>query len=102
MDDDEEEAADEMEVEDVKSTEPIVIDSEPELEPSVKEVEDLVQIDDSEDDEQDDAEQLHDLEPRPPRVWPELGTARRQRYQAEVEKIRETFHDEVDPEDFER
>lgn len=89
------EETDDMEVEEVKPTEPIVIDSEPEH--SSKEVEEMVQVLEDEDDECDQQEQVP--EARQPRVWPELGTARRQRYQTEIEKIRETFHDEIDPED---
>ena len=94
---DDEEPADEMEVEDIKAAELVVLDSEPEQ--SLKEVEELVQVLDSEDDEQEEVEEPEASESHPPRVWPELGTVRRQRYQAEVEKIRETFEDEVDPED---
>ncbi|EKM58202.1 uncharacterized protein PHACADRAFT_252339 [Phanerochaete carnosa HHB-10118-sp] len=84
-----------MVVEHAKLIEPSVLDSEPEQ--SSKEVEDLVRVLD------DESELVHiqqqTLEPHAPRVWPELGTTRRQRYQTEIEKIRETFVDEVDPED---
>ncbi|GJE96592.1 cyclin [Phanerochaete sordida] len=91
-----EEVADEMEIENVKIAEPIVIDSEPEQ--SSKEVEDMVQLSDDED-EFAEYETQEFAAPRAPRMWPELGTARKQRYEAEIQQIRETFRDEIDPED---
>ncbi|KIP12160.1 hypothetical protein PHLGIDRAFT_62567 [Phlebiopsis gigantea 11061_1 CR5-6] len=82
-----------MEVEDLKpAPEPIVIEPEP----SLDEVEAMVDhVGDYLEEEQVEAAAVD--EPRGPRIWPELGTARAHKFHAEIERIRETFEDEVDP-----
>ncbi|KXN91726.1 G2/mitotic-specific cyclin cdc13, partial [Leucoagaricus sp. SymC.cos] len=58
-----------------------------------REVENMVGVEqsDEEAEAQDPAQ-----EPKPPRIWPEIGTERALRYSKELRAIRETFHDEVD------
>lgn len=82
-----------MEVEDLKpAPEPIIIEPEP----SLDEVEAMVDdVDDYLEEEEVEAAAVD--EPRGPRIWPELGTARAHKFHAEIERIRETFEDEVDP-----
>lgn len=83
--------ADEMDVEDVKMAEPIVVEPEH----SAEQVEAMV--DGADDEYYDEMEQP--LEPRAPRIWPELGTERAQRFQSELDRIRENFNDVVDIDD---
>ena len=89
---------------DVEETKPvdecIVIEPEPEPEPklqlSQQEVEAMV--DDSKAlDGEAEVEAVALDESRPPRVWPELGTERTHRFQSQINRIRETFEDYVDP-----
>ena len=85
-------APDAMDVEEVKpAPEPIVIEPEP----SLDEVEAMVDVDDYAEEAEVEAAAVD--EPRGPRIWPEVGTARAHKFHAEVERIRETFQDEIDP-----
>lgn len=86
---------DSMELEDVKVIDPVPIEPQSQTPLSQDEVEDLVEPET--DDEEHDARGA-----RPLRIWPELGTARAQRFQKEVDQIREVFEDmdgeeELDP-----
>lgn len=67
--------------------------------PYVADDAELTEFSDREEDLQlDEAEQSDDEEPvaKRPRVWPEVSTARAQRYRREVEDVKEHFHDDVD------
>ena len=60
---------------------------------------DLTELSDREEEVQDEeGEQSEDEEPvaKRQRVWPEVSTARAQRYRRELEDIKEHFHDDVD------
>ena len=91
--------SDAMDVEELKPSASGPFAAESSTEPfeihSSQEVQDMIQVDDDDDDDDDwKAEQQ-----KGPRVWPELGTERKQRFQSQVDQIREYFHDEPDEED---
>lgn len=68
------------------------LDDQPddEAEANEREVENMVGVEQSDEDEQPAEKSKY------PRIWPEIGTERACRYAKELQTIRETFHDEVD------
>ena len=83
---------DDMEVEQPPQSEPA---EEDEAESSSYEIEAMVDARAEPEPEVDD----EPSEPKPLRVWPELATARANRYRQEIEEIRENFQEELDDED---
>ncbi|TFK40299.1 cyclin-like protein [Crucibulum laeve] len=61
-----------------------------------QEVEAMIGVDDSEDEELEVTEIAKVPEPKAPRVWPEVSTDRKLKYETEVHAIRAAFEDEVD------
>jgi G2/mitotic-specific cyclin 2 len=94
----EEEKYNDMEIEE---PEPEIFD-EPEAETSLiigeQEVEAMVDLHESEVEEEAQEEEVAEpaTEPKPPRIWPEVSTNRAERYRREVDAIREVFEDEID------
>ena len=59
-----------------------------------REVEAMIGIDDDED--EDVGEALTNPKSQRARVWPEVSTDRARKFHAEVEAVREVFHDQID------
>lgn len=59
-----------------------------------REVEAMIGIDDDED--EDVGEALANPKSQRTRIWPEVSTDRARKFHAEVEAVREVFHDQID------
>jgi len=97
VDEEEEEKDNGIEVEE---PEPEIFD-EPEAETSLivgkQEVKAMVDLDESEVEEEAEEEVIEPAtKPKPPRIWPEMSTGRAERYRREVDAVREVFEDEID------
>lgn len=61
-----------------------------------QEVEAMIGIEGSDEEEQEELVAMPQVKTKAPRVWPEVATERALRYRREIETIKETFQDEVD------
>jgi len=61
-----------------------------------QEVEAMIGIEGSDEEEQEELVVMPQVKTKAPRVWPEVATERALRYRREIETIKETFQDEVD------
>lgn len=82
---------DSMDIEEVQIIDPVAVEPQTQIALSQDEVEQMIDV-------EVDQEELQAQEPRPPRIWPEVGTARAHRFQREIDQIREVF-EEVDEEE---
>lgn len=84
----------EMDVEEDIATNARETETEASLALGEQEVEAMIGVEDSEEEELDDTAQ------QPPakiqRIWPEVSTDRKHKYQKEVQAVREMFEEEVD------
>jgi hypothetical protein len=85
----------EMDIEEDTETNARVAETEASLQLGEREVEAMIGVQDSEEEEE-----LDETTQQPPvkiqRIWPEVSTERKHRYQKEVQTIREMFEEEVD------
>lgn len=76
--------------------EPDAVEAESSLIKGEEEVEAMVGVEVESSEEEEELEETAKVEPKPPRVWPEISTERAERCRREIDAIRETFDDEVD------
>ena len=63
------------------------------------EVEEMVVVDDEQEEDAEEEETTKVSEPLHARVWPDVSPERAERYRREVQRIRDTFEEELDMED---